>query len=96
MAQNETCIERIQGEDYCTVYTSEIKFYNKLKKLKEENPNLIDIIEENNNEDKYILAHVPSEWMKFVGPPRTVTLTAQQREERKNRLAKAREMKNMV
>lgn len=63
----ETCIERVFGDEYCTVYTGERKFINRLKKYKEEHPDQVKIIEYDETTNS-MLAHVPESWFKFVGP----------------------------
>ena len=87
----ETCIERIQGEEYCCVYTGERKFINQLKELAQdyEEVNIIYI-----NDDGSILAHVPSNWFRFIKPPTKRNYTEEQRKAMGERMKKAREKKN--
>lgn len=86
----ETSIERIQGDDYCCVYTGERKFINQLKELAK-NYSEVNII--NINKDGSILAHVPYEWFRFIKPKATRNYTSEQREAMKERMRKARENK---
>ena len=64
---NETAINRLQGDDYCFVFTAERKFINRLKELAQEYPNEVTI--QYVNEDGSIGAKVPFNWFKFVKPP---------------------------
>lgn len=80
----ETSIDRIQGEISCSVFTSELKFINQIKKWAQKYPNKVSIIAENN--DGSILAHVPNEWFNFVGPKKQYNLSQEQREARAARM----------
>lgn len=73
----ETGIDRIKGENYCTVLTGEKKFINQIKKFLNDYPNEVQIIKE--NKDGSILAHVPSNWFRFVKPPTKRNLTEEQK-----------------
>lgn len=72
----ETSVERVIGDDYCLVYTGERKFINQLNKLSQSYPE-VDIRHIN----KYgsIIAHVPSNWFRFVKPPTKRNLTEEQK-----------------
>lgn len=80
----ETSIDRIQGETSCSVFTSELKFINQIKKWAQKHPDKVSIIAENN--DGSILAHVPNEWFNFVGPKKQYNLSQEQREARAARM----------
>lgn len=80
----ETSIERIQGESFCTVFTTELKFVNQLKKWAQKQPEKVSIVVE--NDDGSILAHVPNEWFNFVGPKKQYNLSQEQREARAARM----------
>ena len=85
----ETSIERVQGTDYCTVFTAERKFINTLNRLKEEYPSEVEIL--TINEDGSIVAHVPYSWFRFIKPPTKREYTAEQKQAMAERMAKARE-----
>ena len=85
---NETSVERIQGEEYCTVFTAERKFINQLKEFSTKYPGQVNIIKE--NEDGSILAHVPSSWFRFVKPPTKRNFTEEQKQAMAERMKKAR------
>lgn len=87
----ETCVERIQGSDYCSVYTAEIKFINKLKELAEAYPEEVEV--KAVNDDGSMLVHVPYSWFKFVRPTTKRNYTDEQREAMAERMRKAREEK---
>lgn len=86
----ETTIERIQGEDYCNVYTGERKFVNKLLELQEQYPNEVIVTDYG---DGYLSAHVPYDWFKFIKPPTKRNYTEEQRKAMSERMKKARESK---
>lgn len=85
----ETSIERIQGTDYCTVFTAERKFINTLNRLKEEYPDEVEIL--TINEDGSMVAHAPYPWFKFIKPPAKREYTDEQKQAMAERMAKARE-----
>lgn len=85
----ETSIERVQGTDYCTVFTAERKFINSLNRLKEEYPSEVEIL--TINEDGSMIAHVPFSWFKFIKPPVKREYTDEQKQTMAERMAKARE-----
>lgn len=87
----ETCVERIQGDDHCCVYTAEIKYIHQLNELANLYPNEVNI--RYVNEDGSILANVPYDWFKFVKPPTKRNYTQEQREAMAQRMKKARENK---
>ena len=89
---NETAINRLQGDDYCFVFTAERKFINRLKELAQEYPNDVNI--QYVNEDGSIGAKVPSNWFKFVKPPAKRSYTEEQRKAMGERMKKAREKKD--
>lgn len=90
----ETSIDRIQGETSCSVFTSELKFINQIKKWAQKYPNKVSIIAE--NDDGSILAHVPNEWFNFVGPKKQYNLSQEQREARAARMRAVAEAKKNI
>ena len=89
----ETAIERIQGEKTCTVYTTERKFSNELRKMRDEYPDLVTLTE---YDDGGILAHVPNEWFKFVKPKSLRNLSEEERKEIGERLKVGRVKKEAL
>lgn len=87
----ETCVERIQGDKYTNIYTSERKFINELNALKNQYPD--DVIIEHINEDGSIVAHVPFSWFRFVKPPTKRNYTEEQRKAMGERMRTAIENK---
>lgn len=85
----ETAIERVQGTDYCTVFTAEKKFITSLNRLKEKYPDEVQIM--TINEDGSMVAHVPYSWFKFIKPPAKREYTDEQKQAMAERMAKARE-----
>lgn len=88
---NETAINRLQGDDYCYVFSAERKFINRLKELAEEYPNEVEI--QYINEDGSIGAKVPYNWFRFIKPPTKRNYTEEQRQAMSERMKKARENK---
>lgn len=88
---NETTIEKVQGENYCTVFSSEKKYIGQIKKYQEDYPNEVRIVKV--NEDGSILAHIPSDWFRFIKPPTKRNYTDEQRKAMSERMKKAREEK---
>lgn len=86
----ETSIERIQGEDYCNVYTGERKFVNQLLQLKQTYPNEIELKDYG---DGTFGAKVPYDWFRFIKPPTKRNYTEEQRKAMSERMKKARENK---
>lgn len=88
---NETAINRLQGDDYCYVFSAERKFINRLKELAEEYPNEVEI--QYINEDGSVGAKVPYNWFRFIKPPTKRNYTEEQRQAMSERMKKARENK---
>lgn len=88
---NETTINRLQGDDFCTIFTAERKYINQLKELSKKYPNDVKI--QYINEDGSIGAKVPSNWFRFVKPPTKRNYTEEQRKAMSERMKKARESK---
>ena len=88
----ETCVERIQGDKYTNIYTSERKFIKELNTLKKQYPD--DVIIEHINRDGSICAKVPYNWFRFVKPPTKRNYTEEQRKAMGERMKKARETRN--
>ena len=88
----ETAINRIQGDNFCTVFTAERKYINQLKELAKQYPNDVEI--QYINEDGSIGAKVPSNWFRFVKPPAKRNYTEEQRKAMCERMKKARENLN--
>lgn len=86
----ETSIERIQGEDYCSVYTGERKFISQLLQFQQDYPNEIELKDYG---DGHIGAKVPSNWFRFIKPPTKRNMTEEQRQAASERMKKAREQK---
>ena len=86
----ETAIERVQGDDYCLVYTGERKFINQLLEFQQEYPNEIQLKDYG---DGYLSAHVPYNWFRFIKPPTKRNMTEEQRQAASERMKKAREQK---
>ncbi|MGN5455180.1 MAG: hypothetical protein ACI4XN_04275 [Candidatus Kurthia intestinigallinarum] len=89
----ETAIDYLSENDHATFCSNEIKWINKIKKLADANPDKVDILYYPEDNQGYILAHVPKSWLK-VSPPRQVNYTEEQRAAMAERLAAAREKKN--
>ena len=86
----ETSIERVQGDNYCLVYTGERKFITQLNELAKE---YSEVEIRHINEDGSIVAHVPYNWFRFVKPPMKRNYTEEQRQAMSERMRMARESK---
>ena len=65
--------------------SDEKRWINRIRKLKESNPDEVRILEEPENNDGCIYATVPSNWLK-ISPPRKLSYTDEQREAMGERL----------
>lgn len=72
----ETTWEHIYGDKTATMYTSERSRINELIRLREQYPDLVEIVAE--NKDGSIVVHIPAEWMR-LRPKRKCNLTEEQR-----------------
>ena len=89
---NETAINRLQEDDFCTVFTAERKFINKILEYAKQYPDEVTI--QYTNPDGSIGAKVPSNWFCFVKPPIKRNFTEEQKQAAGERMKKAREAKN--
>ena len=89
----ETCIEYIDIDKHATFCSSETKWINKIKKLHDQRPNDVMIVQDPENNDGMIIAHIPKSWMK-VSPPASRSMTDEQRAAAAERLKLARERKS--
>ena len=83
---NENCIEFLNNQHQFTVSFCMPKWINKIKKLKEEHPNDIKIIAE--NEDGSICAKLPMKYLKISAPRK---VSEEQRQAASERFKKIRE-----
>ena len=75
---NENAVEFINGQHKATVSFCSKKYINRIKALKESNPDQVDILAV--NEDGSIYAKVPTSWIRII-PPKKMDLTDEQRAE---------------
>lgn len=87
----ETSIDRVQGDNFCIVFTGEKKFINQLKEFSKLYPNDDKIQYENN--DGSIEVKVPYNWFRFIKPPTKRNYTEDQRKAMSERMKRARENK---
>lgn len=87
----ETSIDRVQGDNFCIVFTGEKKFINQLKEFSKLYPNDVKIQYENN--DGSIEVKVPYNWFRFIKPPTKRNYTEEQRKAMSKRMKRARESK---
>lgn len=86
----ETCFDYLDVDKHAVFSSAERKWINKILKLKESNPNDVNITADPENNDGYIVAQIPKSWFR-LSPPRTREMTDEQREAAAKRLADARE-----
>ena len=87
----ETCITRLDDENFCVVYSCESKYIQELKNLKKKYPNEVLVVHDYGKDG--IEVQVPMKWFKFVKPPIKKNLTDEQKLAAAERMAKAREAK---
>lgn len=85
----ETCCDYLDVNDYAEFTSCERKWVNKILKLKESNPDDVEITTYPENNGGYIVAHVPKSWFK-LSPPRKVNYTEEQRAAAAERMSNAR------
>lgn len=85
--EGENNIEFLRNQETATVCFCQGRYISKIKALKEEYPDLVDICVE--NEDGSIVAHIPTKWVK-ISPPKQVDMSEERKEELRNRLAEYR------
>lgn len=85
----ETVFECTNEKIYATISSNEQKWINKVRSYAEQKPEDVQIICAPENNQGYILAHVPKTWMK-LSPPRAVNYTDEQRAALAERMIKAR------
>ena len=83
---NENCIEFLNNQHSITVSFCMQKWINKVKKLKEEHPNDVKILAE--NEDGSICARLPINYLKISAPRK---VSDEQRQRASERFKKLRE-----
>ena len=83
---NENCIEFLNNQHLITVSFCMQKWINKVKKLKEEHPDDVKILAE--NEDGSICARLPIKYLKISAPRK---VSDEQRQAASERFKKLRE-----
>ena len=83
---NENCIEFLNNQHSITVSVCMQKWINKVKKLKEEHPDDVKILAE--NEDGSICARLPIKYLKISAPRK---VSDEQRQAASERFKKLRE-----
>ena len=88
----ETCITRLDDENFCVVYSCESKYIQELKNLKKKYPNEVLIVYDYGKDG--IEVQVPMKWFKFIKPPIKRNLTEEQRKAAAERLNNIRKNNN--
>ena len=86
----ETSVDWFGNEDYCTVYSTHIKFKNWIREMKAEHPGEVGIIFDTDIDG--IMARMPKGCLKLSWP-RQNNMSEEERKARGERLKKARERK---
>jgi len=86
----ETAYNQVSSESHATLYVGEQRWINKVHKLKNLYPDLVDI--RYTNPDGSMVVHIPKTWFS-IRPPRKMNLTDEQKEQRQLLLADARKRK---
>ena len=74
---NENVIEWLTGQEQASITATQRKLINRLRKLHQENPDEIVIIE---NKDGSVFAKIPVDWVKIKKPTKR-ELTEEERQE---------------
>ena len=90
---NETACDYLSCDKHATFCSSETKWINKIRKLKEQYPNDVEIQVQPEDNQGMILAHIPKSWFK-ISPPRKREMSDEEREAAVKRLAEARAKRN--
>lgn len=90
----ETCF------NYCDLKvaffsSNERRWINKIHRLKEQNPEEVEIIREPEENDGCIYCRLPASWLK-VSPPRTLNLSEEQRQEKSRRMRCWLDNRNLI
>lgn len=85
----ETIYEHVGGNDTFTVTAAERWSIGMIRRLAEKHPG--DVVIAAENADGSVVAHVPAAWMRII-PKRSVELTDEQRQERAERMRRAKEV----
>lgn len=78
-SERENCIEWLMDSKTATVTLSQGRYISKIRKLAEKFPDEVKIIAEPENNDGYMVAHIPVKYIKLNNSSRN--LTEEEREE---------------
>lgn len=85
----ETCMNYC-NEEVAFISSDERRWINRVRKLKNDYPEFVEVIKEPEENDGCIYAKIPVRWI-WVRPPKKMNFTAEQKQEMAKRLAYARE-----
>ena len=88
----ETCFNYVD-KDHAFFSSDEKRWINKIRKLKEQNPDDIRVIAEPETNDGCIYVELPASWLRIV-PKQKREMTEEKKEELRERLATLRDRKN--
>jgi len=88
------CYERNKKDNVAWFSSDEQKWINKIRKLKNEYPDEIQIIAEPETNDGCIYCQLPASWLKIQPKRKTRTMTEEERIEAVERLKQARQIKS--
>lgn len=86
-AANENAIEFLRDEDRMTVTFSDPHFIAVVKRLAKKYPDQVEIMALPSNNGGYIYAHLPVSFLRLQVPASAPTLTAEQKDELRERVA---------
>lgn len=86
-SERETSIDFMADENFMIVYTCEKKYIRRLEALKEQYPKKVQVIQ---REEGCISVKCPKSWFKFPKPKKKLNLTEEQKQDRADRMKKAR------
>lgn len=86
---SENIIEFLRGEETATVTFSQGRYISRIRELKERFPDQVEITDEPETNGGYLVAHVPTKWIR-VSPPPQREYTEEQLEAMRERFAAVR------
>jgi len=85
----ETAVEYLSTDATLWFTSNEKKWITKIMRLKESHPELVEILREPSENGGYLYARLPKDWLR-VAPPRSLSLTDEERRVRAERMRDAR------
>lgn len=95
-SNNENAIEWLRGDESITVTLSDPHFWAVVRRLAKKHPDKVQILAEPKENGGYMYAHLPVEFLRIQAPPRTPTVSDEQRARGRQLIEEARRAQNIV